>query len=144
MYHWPAFYSPDYMLWGLFRWSDLLYKVDLFCKSGNVGFFVASICKQICLFSTGLVLSWRSQQSPSMARGSNSDDDYHMKFGNNAGAHVDAYLEYKRLAYFYCSKNKVLLIPWDWDSVNMSRHFISVSPSVSTVYVIAYTNKVVY
>lgn len=25
------------------------------------------------------------------------DDSYHMKFGNNAGAHVDAYLEYQRL-----------------------------------------------
>ena len=24
------------------------------------------------------------------------DQSYHMKFGNNAGAHVDAYLEYKR------------------------------------------------
>lgn len=28
------------------------------------------------------------------------DDSYHMKFGNNAGLHVDAYLEYKRFVSF--------------------------------------------
>ena len=37
-----------------------------------------------------------------MARG--QDESYHMKFGNNAGAHVDAYLEYKRfdILFFIC------------------------------------------
>jgi len=41
------------------------------------------------------------------------ESNYHMKFGNNAGAHVDAYLEYKRyslqLYLFFNNSYKYLL-----------------------------------
>lgn len=48
-----------------------------------------------------------------MARG--QDESYHMKFGNNAGAHVDAYLEYKRFdilfVIYLCIEVFLTLIP---------------------------------
>lgn len=44
---------------------------------------------------------------------SNGEEEYAMKFGNNAGAHVDAYLEYKRFVGICTIKsfksNKIML-----------------------------------